>query len=183
MAPIISEETKWLEFERKKLTFIILNTILVSCLVLFSLLHLLSCCNWTWRSQFALVRWSTARPSFSHCLLLSLFLRGNIWNLMSAPIKLLMHAIHRSHSVILRGICRSRLLLTLYAISSIWPNMTTAPRSIHNLNWSIPKGRKYRFGIDVCLSWSFLHCTRLWSSVWHVGQTIGVTYNHAVVVT
>ena len=143
MEPNSQETTKWLEEFDKKLTFIILNTVLVGSLVLFSLLHLLSCSNnWTWRSQFALVRWSTARPTFSHCLLLSLILGGsNIWNLMSATIELLMHAIHRTHSVILGGVSCSRLLLTLYAISSSWPNMTTAPRSIHNLHWSISKGR------------------------------------------
>ena len=109
-------------------------------------------------------------------------MRANIWNLMSATIELLMHAVHRTHSVILGGVSRTRLLLTLYAISSGWPNMTTAPRSIHNLHWSIPKGRKHTFGINICLSLSFLHLTSLWSSMWHVGQTIGVSYNHTVVV-
>lgn len=156
---------------RKRLTFIILNTILVSSslLLMLSLLHLLGCGNWTWRSQFALMRWSTTRSSFCCCLLLSLILLGNIWNLMCSTIEWLMHARHRSHPVILRRMSLPWLLLTLRAISSIWPNMTTATRPIHYLDWSIPKGRKNRLWIDICLGLSFLHLARLWSSVRHIG--------------
>ena len=158
---------------------------MVCCLlVLLSLLHLLCCCHWTWRSQFALVLWSTSRSSFSHWWLVCLFLSGAyIWNLMCAPIEWLMHAIHRSHSVILGRMSRSRLLLTLRAISSIWPNMTTATRSIHYLHRSIPEGRKNRFRIDICLSLGFLHlATRLRSLMRHIGQAVRISYNHTVVV-
>lgn len=160
-----------LENFQKSLTFIILNTILVSgLLVMLGLLNLLSCCSWTWRSQFTLMRWSTTRSSFSHCLLLGLFLLGHVWNLMWATIEWLMHSGHScTHSVILWMMSWSRLLLTLCAISSTWPNMTTASWTIHYLDWTIPKGRKYRLWIDICLSLSFLHLPRLWSSVRHIG--------------
>jgi hypothetical protein len=166
----------------KKLTLIILDTVLVRSLVLFGLLHLLSCSYWTWRSQFALVRWCTTRPSFSHCLLVSLFLWGNIWDLMWTPIELLMHAIHRIYPVILGLARRSWLLLTLCSISSIWPNMTTASRSIHNLHWSVSEGRKHRFRINIRLCLSFLHLMSLRSSMRHITKTVGVPYHHAVVV-
>ena len=93
-----------------------------------------------------------------------------------------MHAIHRIYPVILGLARRSWLLLTLCSISSIWPNVTTASRSIHNLHWSVSKRRKHRFRIYIRLCLSFLHLMSLWSSMRHITQTIGVPYHHAVVV-
>ena len=102
---------------------------------------------------------------------------------MRAPIELLVYAIHRTHSVVLRRIGCSWLLLTLYSVSSIWSNMTTASRSIHNLHWPISEARKHRFRINICLCLSFLHLmTGHRSSMRHIAETVGVPYHHAVVV-
>jgi len=161
--------------------FIILNTVLICCLLLLllSLLHLLSSRDGTWRSQFTLVLWSTSRSSISN----GLFLRRTIWNLSWACIERLVHTIHcTTHSGILSWLS-SRLLLTLCSISSIWPNMTAATRSIHYLHRAISKWGKNRFRINICLSLGFLHLSRLWSSMIHIRQTIWIAYNHAVIIT
>lgn len=163
------------------LTFIILNPILTCLLLLSCLLHLLLSRNWTWRSQFASILWSTARPSFLY--LLWLFLRCHMRNLMWASIERLVNStVHRTHSCVLSILTTSRLLLTLSSINSIWPDMAAAARSVHNLDWPISEGGKNRFRINICLCLSLLHLSRLWPSLCHVRQAIRVAYNHAVVV-